>query len=174
MDDFDAVIALMDEAVAWLVAQGRSDQWGSEPYSAVPRAMEFMRGLIEPGDLFIGEIDGEIVGALIVNPEPLSYVPPVEEPELYVRLLVTSRRFKGRGLGLRLIAHAKEEARRREIALLRVDCYASRDEKLIGFYEGAGFTRTERLAVGEAEIPVQVFEMRLDGGVARERENVAC
>jgi len=44
--------------------------------------------------------------------------------------------------------------------LLRVDCYSGPDEKLVRFYEGAGFRRSERIEVREG-IFVQVFEDRL-------------
>ena len=98
------VLALMDEAVAWLVAQGRTDQWGSEPFSGDPKKTEFIRKLIDEGDLFVAEIDGEPAGALIVNEAPMPYVPPIEERELYVRLLISSRRFKGQQIGARLQA----------------------------------------------------------------------
>lgn len=31
--DLKTVLALTDEAVAWLVEQGRADPWGAEPFS---------------------------------------------------------------------------------------------------------------------------------------------
>lgn len=36
-DDVPAVLALLDGAVAWLVARGRPGQWGVDPLSANPR-----------------------------------------------------------------------------------------------------------------------------------------
>ncbi len=158
--DLNTVLALMDEAVAWLTAQGRTDQWGSEPFSTNPKTTEFIRKLVEDGDLFITEIDGESAGALIVNEAPMPYVPPLEERELYVRLLVTSRRHKGRGIGAELVEFARGEARKRGIDLLRIDCYSGPDEKLVRFYESVGFTRTERINVRD-DIHVQVFEDRI-------------
>jgi GNAT superfamily N-acetyltransferase len=158
--DLNIVLALMDEAVAWLAAQGRTDQWGSEPFSANPKTTAFIRKLVEAGDLFIAEIDGEAAGALIVNEAPMPYVPPVEERELYVRLLVASRRFKGQGIGAKLVEFARDEARKRGIDLLRVDCYSGPDEKLVRFYESVGFTRTERINVRDG-IHVQVLEDRI-------------
>jgi hypothetical protein len=35
-DDTDAVVAVYDEAVAWLAARGRSDQWGTTPFPPGP------------------------------------------------------------------------------------------------------------------------------------------
>jgi ribosomal protein S18 acetylase RimI-like enzyme len=160
IDDLDAVIGFFDEAVAWLTERGRSDQWGSEPFSGSDALTEFVRKLVVEGDLFIADIDGEPVGALIVNPAPMPYVPPVEEPETYLRLLIASRKHKGQRIGSRLIAFAREESARRGTSLLRVDCFASEDEALIGYYESQGFTRTERIEV-KPGVSVQVFEIRL-------------
>ena len=33
MADFPAVMSLLDGAVAWLVANGRSEQWGTDPFT---------------------------------------------------------------------------------------------------------------------------------------------
>ena len=44
-DDTEAVVALYDEAVAWLAASGRSDQWGTTPFSARPDAVADWRRL---------------------------------------------------------------------------------------------------------------------------------
>ncbi|HET7055510.1 MAG TPA: hypothetical protein VFI12_03555, partial [Thermomicrobiales bacterium] len=90
IDDFDAILMLMDEAVAWLAGQGRTGQWGSEPFSTLTRSVEFMRGEIEENDLWLAEIDGEPVGAMLLGEAPTRYVESVAERELYLHLLVTS------------------------------------------------------------------------------------
>ena len=38
--DLDAVLALLDGAVRWLVAQGRTGQWGDQPWSASEAAAD--------------------------------------------------------------------------------------------------------------------------------------
>jgi GNAT superfamily N-acetyltransferase len=167
--DLDSVVDLFDEAVEWLVAQGRPDQWGSEPFSQSEAKIDFVRKLVSEGDLFIAEADGEAVGALIINPNPLPYVPPIDEPELYVRLLIASRRRKGERIGSGLVQQARDEAARRGIDLLRVDCYASEDEALIRYYESQGFTRTQRIEV-KPGVSVQVFKQRLADGTSAIRE----
>ncbi|CAN5688780.1 GNAT family N-acetyltransferase [soil metagenome] len=160
VSDFDAVMALLDEAVAWLVEQGRSDQWGSEPWTTMPNVMEKTRQIIVDGELWLAEVDGELAGALVLNDSGMSYTPPVDEPEVYISLLVASSRFKGAGIGKQLIDHARSIARDRKIELLRVDCYSGPDEKLVRFYESAGFTRTERVPTPKGAY-VQIFEDRI-------------
>ena len=90
----------------------------------------------------------------------MPYIEPLEERELYVRLLITSRAHKGKGIGGELVAHARAEAQRRGIALLRVDCYAGDDQSLIGFYESVGFIRSFPFTYGEW--PGMVLEQRVE------------
>ena len=147
--DADDVLVMLDDAVDWLVSQGRTGQWGTEHWTADPRKVERVLALIGEGDLWIAEIEGKPVGAILLNESPMPYIEPLEERELYVRLLITSREHKGKGIGGELVAHARAEAQRRGIALLRVDCYAGDDQSLIGFYESVGFTRSFPFTVGE-------------------------
>ncbi len=73
---------------------------------------------------------------------------PRKEPELYIRWLVTARPFAGHGVGGALIAHACGEARRQGVGLLRVDCYAGSDGRLVDYYRSNGFTEAETFMVG--------------------------
>ncbi|KAL3480736.1 hypothetical protein BJX99DRAFT_7145 [Aspergillus californicus] len=108
------------------------------------------------------ETPGIIIGALALG-EKMPYIPAVPEPELYVRLLVTDRQWAGRSVGQRLLEHARGVARRDGISLLRVDCYAGGDGKLVQYYESQGFERSEWLE-SESGWPCQVLAQRLDGG----------
>ncbi|WP_017594276.1 GNAT family N-acetyltransferase [Nocardiopsis potens] len=157
--DVPAVMAMLDGAVRWLAARGRSDQWGSLPWSEIPERVRAIRDRAEGGRLWIAEDGGAPAGALGLGGEPLPYVAPAPEPELYIDLLVTDRRFAGRDVGGRLLGFAREQARERGVALLRVDCWAGGDGALIEYYRSRGFTPTERVPVrGTA---VQVFEDRV-------------
>jgi len=157
LDDLPAVLALLDEAVAWLVAREQTAQWGSVPWSERADASGRIRAMAAEGELWLAEMDGEPVGALIVGEHP-PHVHHVERPELYVNLLVSSRRHAGEGIGARLIRTAIERAHAGDAALLRVDCWAG-SPKLVGWYESQGFTRS-----GSFELRGwrgQVFEMNL-------------
>ncbi|WP_230878401.1 GNAT family N-acetyltransferase [Planomonospora sp. ID67723] len=155
---------MFDSAVEWLTAQGRTGQWGSEPFSADPTRVERITGWAASGGMRIAESDGEPAGCIVLGP-PMPYVPPAPEPELYVQALVIDRRFHGRGVGSALLALAPAEAAERGVALVRVDCYAGDDGRLVRYYESQGFTRTEPFTVGEW--PGQILEMRL-GRAAQE------
>ncbi|MFI7061455.1 GNAT family N-acetyltransferase [Kribbella sp. NPDC050124] len=156
------VLALLDGATEWLVAQGRTDQWGTEPHSTNPRRIAQITGFADDGGLWVAEDDGRVVGALAVG-DAMPYVPPAEEPELYVRLLVTDRASAGLGIGTTLLDHARKLARDAGVGMLRVDCFAGGDGALVRYYEKQGFTRMVEFAVpvNDSEWPGQVLFQRL-------------
>jgi GNAT superfamily N-acetyltransferase len=88
------------------------------------------------GGLRIAELDAEPVGALVFGERP-SHIPPVDLPELYVNLLLTSRRHAGKQLGARLVDVAIDEARAADRDMLCVDCWASAPT-LIAWYQRQG------------------------------------
>jgi ribosomal protein S18 acetylase RimI-like enzyme len=161
--DVRPVLGLLDGATKWLVGLGRTGQWGTEPHSTNPRRLTAMMRWVPQGHLHVAEIDGTVVGALVVGEAP-DNIPVVYEPELYVNLLVTDRARQGRRLGSLLLDHARVLAVRRGIGLLRVDCYAGDDRALVDWYRRQGFTPTEpftvRLSTG-VDWPGQVLEQRL-------------
>jgi GNAT superfamily N-acetyltransferase len=158
--DVPVVLALFDEAVAWMVARGNTEQWGTEPFSTQPHRVESVTKMVERKDLRIAELAGEPVGALVTSDTPQEYVEPAGEPELYVNLLLTSRRHAGREIGARLLSFARSLAQERGVTLIRVDCY--RSEALVGYYERNGFVRTHEFTVGDW--PGQVLAQRLEPG----------
>lgn len=170
MDDGPAVFSLLDTAVEWLVSHGRTGQWGTAPFSGNPRRAEQLNEFATTGlGLWLAirvvdgtpmdrETPGSVVGALAVG-DRMPYVTPVSEPELYVRLLITDRQWAGKGVGKRLLEHARGLARGAGASLLRVDCYAGDDGKLVQYYESQGFEKFEALKVGVW--PCQVLAQHL-------------
>ena len=161
--DVDAVLRLLDGATEWLVARGRTDQWGTEPHSTNPRRIEQINGFVDDEGLWVAETaDGRVVGALAVG-AAMAGVPPATEPELYVRLLVTDRASSGTGIGTDLLEHARSLGRGLGVDLLRVDCFAGGDGALVRYYEKQGFTRAEQFAVPvkDSDWPGQILFQRL-------------
>ena len=160
--DASAVLRLLDDAIAWMVDRGATRQWGTQPASQNSRFVRHVRAFAESGGLYLATVDGRVAGALSVG-DAHDYVAAVDEPELYVQLLVTRRRYAGLGVGARLLDHARDLARERGIDLLRVDCFAGNDGKLVAYYEGQGFERTESFTVDKPDgpWPGQVLGQRL-------------
>ncbi|EME96545.1 GNAT family N-acetyltransferase [Streptomyces mobaraensis NBRC 13819 = DSM 40847] len=159
VEDLPVVLAMLDSAVAWLTARGRPGQWGTEPFSTRPASVGKVRGNLASTTVRIAEYDGIPVGTLTLAPRPSEYVEPAGEPEVFVRLLITDRRRAVPGVGAALLAHAARETRRQGVDLLRVDCYAGDDGRLVAYYRGQGFVPTETFRVGDW--PGQVLERRV-------------
>jgi len=163
-DDIPVMLGMLDSCVEWLVAQGRTRQWGTKPLSQQQKTVESVRGYMEEGTAYIAEVDGVPAATLTLTDKPgsyLSHLPPPGEPEHYIHWLASDRRFKGHGVGSALLTHAADETARAGISLLRVDCYAGDDGKLVRYYEANGFVRTETYTVGEHQWPGQVLARRV-------------
>lgn len=162
--DVPAVLELLDDAAAWLVARGRVGQWGTEPQSTNPRRVNAVTRWARDGGLYLAspERDARVAGVLAIGPAP-EHIPPVDEAEVYVCLLVTARSGAGRGLGRRLLDHARQIARAAGVGLLRLDCYAGDDRALVGYYERQGLAATEPFTVDlpAGPWPGQVMAQRL-------------
>lgn len=153
---------MLDSAVSWMNGRGNTQQWGTTPYSQKPGGVARVERYMSENAPYIAELDGTPVGAMVLDSGPSSQLPiaPAEEPERYVRLLVSDRRHAGLGVGAVLLAHAAEEARRVGVELLRVDCWAGGGGELVAFYERNGFIPTERFL--SASWPGQVLARRFD------------
>ncbi|MER8183102.1 GNAT family N-acetyltransferase [Kitasatospora sp. NPDC094015] len=162
--DAPATLALLDAAVAWLVSLGRTGQWGERPWTSNPKAVERTESYARDHLLRVAEDgDGHPVGICVLAEEKPEYAPAAGEPELYVRLLVTDRARKGTGVGAALIADAIQQTRGRGFGLLRVDCYAGDDRRLVGQYERLGFTATDAFEVEQpgGPWPGRILEIRV-------------
>ncbi len=157
--DRDAVLALFDANVAWLAARGRAEQWGATPWTGDPEREAFVADLVEQDELWRAEADGTLAGVLVVGTTAPPWVAPAGEPELYVHLLIADPALRGAGVGARLLDHARKRAAEQGIALVRVDCWAGGDGRLVAYYEAEGFTRAGRFESGGFQ--GQVLEQRL-------------
>lgn len=142
-DDEQPLLGLFDEAVLWLTDRGLSGQWGSRPWSERPETKERVASLAGSPGLTVAQVDDACVGALEVSEDSPWYAPVTDEPGLYIVLLLASRRFVGKGIGTALLDHARSDCLSRGLGLLRVDCWAGGQQRLVRYYESAGFTATE-------------------------------
>ena len=155
--DGPTVVALFDEAVAWLVKRGQTGQWGATPFAERPGLRERVHGFKTGGGLYITERDGVPVGVLVVGPAP-AYAPPAPVPELYIILLLSSRESAGQRIGDVLVNKAIELGYERGAEVLRADCWAHAPG-LVRWYEKHGFIRSSRFELNGW--PGQIFTMQL-------------
>ncbi|MEU9344605.1 GNAT family N-acetyltransferase [Streptomyces sp. NPDC048278] len=162
-DDIPVILGMLDSSVEWLVGLGRTEQWGAAPLSAHEKTVESVARYMDEGVTYLAEADGVPAATLTLTDAPgayLAHLPPPGEPERYIHWLASDRRFKGHGIGSALLAHAAEETRQAGVGLLRVDCYAGADGKLVRYYESNGFIRTDAYTATR-DWPGQVLARRL-------------
>jgi GNAT superfamily N-acetyltransferase len=165
--DVPAIMHLFDLAIEWLVSKGITQQWGTEPWSTNPSRVERMTSLVvEPSKLWVAELasaeakaENRVVGAMAAGAKN-DYAPVLDEPELYLKLLITHRAYTGLRIGDVLVLKAKELAKQAGVPVLRVDCYAGSGGKLAQWYEKQGFVKTETFEV--KGWPGQYLQMRMD------------
>jgi len=114
--------------------------------------------LLSIGVVTVGEIDGDVVGASVVTDHPMPYVPTIDEPERYPKLLLSSTAYRGKKIGHCLIEEARQLTVSEGINLLRVECWAGGDRRLVS-YLSEGFTPAQQIEVRPGT-SVQVFEWR--------------
>ncbi|WP_370679169.1 N-acetyltransferase family protein [Comamonas sp. GB3 AK4-5] len=145
--DVPAVLQVFDEVMAWFVQIGNEGQWGSEPWSALPRRVQLVEDACALPEAWVVEDEhGRLLAALILG-EAQPYVPAATEPEIYVRVLVASRDARARGIGRCLLAFADDRARAAGVQRLRVDCYGGGSGALVQFYESCGYARISTFSV---------------------------
>lgn len=94
-DDAPVILDMLDAAVAWMNSRGNTEQWGTVPYSRTSGGVERVRRYTTEYAPYIAELDGTPVGTLVLDSGPSPQMPmikPADEPERYVRLLVSDRR----------------------------------------------------------------------------------
>jgi len=161
--DAAVILSFLDGTMEWLVAEGRTDQWGDQLASADERRVARAQEWEKSDGLYMAMLDDEPVGALVVG-ERMPYVPEAEVPELYVRFLVSDRSRKGQRIGTRLLQHARGLAEEAGVDQLRVDCFRGPDHALVRYYQAQGFDLDVEFTVDRPDAdpwPGQVLVMPL-------------
>lgn len=145
--DVDPLLTLLDDVVAWLVARGRSGQWGAAPPSGNPAFRAEFERAVAAGTLTVAVRAATVVGAVILDPHRPPYVPAdlVPPDALWVHTLVTDRTPAGRGAG-RLLLDACRTRAAASGAPLALDHWSGSPE-LAAVYERAGYREVGTVVV---------------------------
>ena len=157
----DDVLAVLDEAAAWLHRR-EVVQWPSrfEP--------SWVQGAVDRGEVWLVRV-GETISATVTLDRADRVWDGVPGSALYVHRMAVRR--PAAGLGAVILAWAAAVARERDLEALRLDCVAS-NARLRAYYEAAGFAHRGDATVAGApgqrldEGPVTVvsrYELRLAG-----------
>ncbi len=169
--DLDTVRGLVREAVEWLRASKDTDQW-ARPWPDRARHRERILNDLLKGKTWLVWDDKTAAATITIDTEE-----PLDENEqpvwpdherhrsaLYVRRVIVSRSYAGRGLGAALLDWAAAVARRDHRAkLIRIDVWTTNQE-LHTYYEGQRFMRRAGRHPREFDTyPSQaLFERRVD------------
>lgn len=138
-DEIKVVLAVLTDASAWLLRRG-VEQW---PHRF---PTDWVMPAIEAGETWLAEIDGRIVGCLVVQwDDPLFWAGYPSDAGYLHRLAV---RRHGGGLGARLLLWAEDHAAAAGKTYVRLDCVAA-NESLRAYYERAGYTHVGDVTVDE-------------------------
>lgn len=154
------VLAVLDEAAAWLGVRGIA-QWPARFESS------WVEDAVRRGETWLVEVGGVISATVTLDwSDPLWSKMPGRA--VYLHRMAVCRRASG--LGAVILAWAVDVARQHGRESVRLDCVASND-RLRAYYESAGFAHCGDIAVAGApgqrlgEGPVTLvsrYEMRLD------------
>jgi GNAT superfamily N-acetyltransferase len=152
-DDVSQVIAVMDEAAAWMSAKG-TPAWD---LSVLGEA--FLASLIARSELLVARCDAAIVGVCTLARDDPEFWP--EAPvglAAYLHKLAVRRTYAGGLVTPSLIERCGDIARDWDCSMLRLDCHPN----LRGVYEGLGFSYVDRYNPrGDMTFVVDRLQMRL-------------
>jgi GNAT superfamily N-acetyltransferase len=150
--DLDAVLALFDAALAWLVERGITAQWGTTPFSAKAEQRGHFLSWLQSGTFFVARLGAELVGTLALSPTAPAYVasllPAIDPAGFYLEAFTTARRLQGQGLGHDLLRWAEVYSRVLGKTTLWLDCFAG-EPALPRYYRSAGFIPYGDFTVGQ-------------------------
>jgi len=132
--NIDIALTIMREAAQWL-ADTQNPMWDINTLTR--------ERINNPPDEFLVAWLGSESAACCL----LSYEDPLFWPDIpagtsgFLHKIAVRRKFAGQGIAMRLIEHAQELCRMKNITMLRLDTDLHRP-KLCALYEGMGFQRT--------------------------------
>lgn len=147
-DEVSNVLAMRDEAAAWLATRG-SDQW-SAPWPDVERMTAGVRRAVDAGDVWVVQDGDDLVATLTLDTwaNPDLWTPDeAAEPARYVHRLIVRRQATTTGLGAELLDWCGDHTARAGALWLRLDAWTT-NRDLQRYYLNHGFThvRTRQLA----------------------------
>lgn len=158
---YDEIIALYEATIAALARDGIEIYWDLDFHPS--RA--FLRRAIEDGTLYIAELDGRVVGAMVVdtNQRPeygrIAWRCPAKEDEVAVmHVLAISPDCRRGGVASFMLTKVKELCRSRGIRSIRLDALTC-NAPACRLYRREGFSVTYAGPILIPEVGVKDFEV---------------
>lgn len=146
MDDLEIMQQLYIEAAQWIRSTKGFTQWREDSFTS-----EYMEHFMRQNEVFVAVLDGELVGCYSIQWEYEEiWGDMFHDNAGYVHRLVVSRKFKGQGIGERMLSWAEIYIGKQGKGWLRLDCmadnpilnayYCSMNMNFCGRYDGRGWS----------------------------------
>jgi GNAT superfamily N-acetyltransferase len=136
--ELDDVLAVLDDAAAWLQAIGVTEQWPAS-FSGDPAWVARFSSWVADGRLFIArDAAGAAAGCFRLMPNDRHIWGDDGGANLYLHSLAVRRASAGDGVAAAMLAWACDYAGSHGAEELRLDCWAGND-RLVRYYADAGF-----------------------------------
>ena len=145
------VAALLDEATVWVGERG-FEQW------PLPFPREELDGAIERGEVYVAELDGDVVATVTLLWDDPTYWGERPADAAYVHKLAVSRASAGHRIGEAIIEWADATAAAEGRDYLRLDCLRH-NPGIRAYYEGLGFEHRGDLVVNGRDM--SIYERRI-------------
>lgn len=145
--------ALLDEATEWVAERGWSDQW------PLPFPRDEIAAAIERGDVYVAEVDGEIVATVTLLWEDPMYWGDRPADAAYVHKLAVRRANAGQRIGSAIVEWADRTAAEAGRDFLRLDCLGDNPD-IREYYERLGFEHRGDLLVNGRNMAIYERHVR--------------
>jgi len=135
-EDLNAVLAVLDNAAAWLQSIGLREQWPAS-FSQDPAFVHLAVQLIARNQLFVASAGEDVAGCFRLDSEQRPFWPHGGEA-MFLLTLAVKREYAARGVAGAMLEWACEFARMNGKSELRLDCWAG-NQRLRRYYRDAGF-----------------------------------
>ncbi|MFG2394556.1 GNAT family N-acetyltransferase [Streptomyces lavendulae] len=162
-DEVVDFLGMLHDYSSWLVLARHPSLYETLEWEDPPLIVKQVLGHTRAGQTRICRDLLRVTGGSVLTDAAPEFVPPVDDPELYLHILVTRMRHRQLSMAA-LVADAQAEAARCGARLLRTHCWAGEDGRLVREYEELGFTATlefEALRSDGSFWPGQVLQIRL-------------
>lgn len=133
-DDVVDIIELLEESSAWMVSIG-INRWQPGAHVA---AEQQLRGEVQRGIVYVWKPSCVLIATMRLTETDDAIWSNDSTTALYIHKMSVRRSLKGRGYGTLLVRWAEQQATRRGLDRLRLDCWAE-NQRLCNFYLSCGF-----------------------------------
>lgn len=139
IEDIDDIHAIFIEAAQWIQMSKGFTQWREDSFTKA-----YLTSFIQDHDVFVACQNGEIMGCFSIQWQYEEIWGDLFHDDAgYVHRLVVARKYKGEGVGSKLLSWSEDYIKNKGKGWLRLDCMAD-NPTLNDYYRGLGFIHQGR------------------------------